>query len=229
MSNPVYAAVPSAFATSGVTFVATDGTAAKPLVEAQQPAAAGSTSPALYGGASVFDLTGTSTDAASKPVQFLIAKPLTIVDAATGTVAATPSAITRTVGSFIADGWRAGDLLMVFAPDGEAKVAGVEGVMAIVASVTALSLNFSGTPLGSATLPAGTRVCDVQRLYQATVTAGAGTAPQRSEPLLDVASNGSNVRPERKLGAGEILAVAMAQAVSALPAYVHVNAQFARY
>lgn len=50
-----------------------------------------------------------------------------------------------------------------------------------------------------------------------------------SVALLDHTNDGSLLRAERKLGANDLLAVAVATAVGALPAYINVSAQVARY
>ncbi len=231
MTTPLHAIVPAAFDNGVVTFIAADGTAAKVLVEPQAPAAASALSPLFLGGASVIDMTAVSTDGTAKDLILWHGEVLTTVGGATGTAATTTSTVTRAAGSFITDGWKPGDLVMLFAPPDQARTAGVDGVLGIVTAVAAGTLTVNGTPLtATGALVAGLRICRMAFDFRAPVGANSGTnGVLPSVALLSNAMDSSALRTERKLGASELLAVSMQAAVSALPAYINVGAQFARY
>lgn len=229
MSNPLHAAVPAAFGTGIATLIAADSTRAKVLVEPQAAAAAGATSPLFLGGASVLDITAASTDSANKDVQLWLGSVATTVGASTGSTTTTTSTIVRTSGDFIADGWEPGDLVMIFGARGAAAQA-VDGVLGIVSGVAALTLTVNGTPFSALTLTTGARICRMAHLFRAPVALDSGTnGTVASAGLLNNALDGSAIRYERKLAENELLAVSAQAAVSALPAYISVNAPFARY
>lgn len=230
MSTPAYAIVPSGFDTGSANFIAADGTAAKVVIEPQAAAVANPPAPLYSGGISVVDLTGSSSEAsASRDVQLWAGEVLTTVGGATGTATTTTGAIVRTSGDFIADGWKPGELVMLFNATSAARQA-VDGILGIITAVSTTQLTLNGTPLSALTLNAGVRIARMSPLFRQPIPAGSGTngtAP--SVPLLGAGLDGSAIRYERKLGAAELLAASLPVAVSALPAYVNVYAQFARY
>ncbi len=229
MSNPLNAAVPAAFQNAIANLIAADGTNAKVLVDVLAAVAAGATSPLFFGGGSVIDITAASTDAASKDLVLWIGQVLTTVGAATGAAATTASTITRTTGDFVVDGWKPGDLAMCFNATGVARQA-TDGVLGIVTGVTATTLTVNGTPFSALTLTSGCRVCRMSYKFRAPVAGNAGTnGTGTSVSLLNNSLDGSVLRYEKKLGVNELLAVSAAAAVSALPAYINVSADVARY
>ncbi|MBB2485398.1 hypothetical protein H5407_09180 [Mitsuaria sp. WAJ17] len=229
MSSPLNAAVPAAFQNGIANLIAADGTQAKVLVDALAAAAAGVTSPLLFGGGSVIDITATSTDAAAKDVILWLGQVLTTTGAATGTAAMTVSTITRSTGDFFLDGWRPGDLVMVFAAGNAGRQAN-DGVLGIVTGVSSATLTVNGTPFSALTLNTGVRLCRMAYQFRAPMAASAGTnGTSASVNLLNNGNDGSVLRYEKKLGLNELLAVSAASAVSALPAYINVSADVARY
>ena len=229
MSNPLNAAVPASFQNASVTLIAADGVAAKVLVDVMPAAAATPTSPLYFGGGSVIDATAVSTDAVSKDLILWQGQVLTVVGAQTGAAPVTASAIGRGAGDFIVDGWKPGDLLMCFAAAGMARQA-TDGILGIVSAVTAGSLSVHGAPFTALALAAGVRICRVSYEFRAPIPASSGTnGVLPNVGLLNHGCDASVIRFERKLGLNELLAVSAAAAVSALPAYVNVGAQLARY
>lgn len=231
MSNFANAVTPAFFQGIGpVSFIAANGVAAKVLVEPQVGSAAVGTLPAFYGGSTVIDLTAVSTDIV-KDFFLYQGKILTTQDAAaTGAMTTTTSTIPRTVGSFITDGWQVGDLVMTFAPVGTAANAAMDGISGSVTAVSDLTLTVSGTPFAALTLAAGTRVARVAPLFRTTITAVAGMdGVVANVALLGNSKDSSSIRTERKLGPTDMLIGAMQAAVGALPAFVAISGQLARY
>lgn len=232
MSNSVYGAVPSAFIPCKASFIAADGTAAKVLLEPQAAAIPVDTnppSPLYYGGASLIDLTAASTDAANKDFLLYTGEVLTTVGAATGAATTTASTIVRASGSFIADGFKPGDLVMLFVPTTAARQA-TDGILATITAAAALTLTVNGTPLSALTLTTGVRICRMSQLFRDTVPLNSGnssTIPAKN--VLGSANNSSSITGERKVGQNELIAVAMQAAVAALPAFVSFSGQAARY
>lgn len=230
MSNPLNAAVPAAFLCAEATLIAAQGTAARMLVDVQAAVAAGATTPLYYGGGTVIDITASSTDAAAKDLILWQGTVATTVGGSTSTATTTANTLARASGSFILDGWLPGELVMVFSPFGTAATPGVDGILGTVTGVASGVLTVNGTPFSAQTLPTGARLCRMFPVCRATVAAGAGTSgAQPSQALLGNGQDGSLLRFERKLGPNDILAVSAQAAVSALPAYISVGAQLARY
>ncbi|MFA7239358.1 MAG: hypothetical protein WC091_04540 [Sulfuricellaceae bacterium] len=240
MSSPQNAITPALFTNPPpVTFIAASGTVAKVVVDVTPGAVAMGTQPALYGGCTVIDLTASSTDVL-KNINLYIGSVTTTIDASTNTGATTSTATTnatlvRTLGSWIADGYRVGDLVMLFAPTASGSAflpQSVEGVLATVTGVAALTITFNGVPAGwtAITVSAGTRVCRVVPHMQAPIAANSGSnGSVPSVGLLGNGMDGSSVKTELKLGQNNLLIAAMAAAVGALPAYVSVAAVTALY
>lgn len=232
MSSPDYAITPALFKSAPpATFIAATGTAAKIVVDQMPEAAATATAPLYFGGGTVIDLTASSTDSVAKDVQLYVGTVATTQSVgATGNLTTTTGTIVRASGSFIADGWAPGDLVMTFAPAGTAANAAMDGILGVVTAVTATTLTVNGTPFAAMTLAAGTRVVRVKPHFRQTVAATAGTANNvPSQGLLGQINDGSAVRTELKLGANNVLIAALAAAASALPAYVSVGAVVALY
>lgn len=231
MSAPQNAITPSGFEIAPpVTFIAANGTAAKVLVEPYPAAAAAGNDPAFYGACTVLDLTASSTDGSSKDVILYRGRVATTQGAGTGAMATTSSTIPRLSGDFIADGWRVGDLVMTFAPPSLAPNAGVDGILGVVTAVAALTLTVNGTPFAALTLAAGTRIVRVRHLFRAPVAANSGTnGALVNVALLGNGLDSSLLRSEMKLGPNGMLIAAMQAAVSALPAYISIDAPVARY
>lgn len=234
MSSPDHGIVPSGFK-GGLpcSFIAADGVKAKLVADNTTPQAGSATLARLVGGSSVIDLTVSSSDAAAKEMIMWYGTVYTTVGASTGTVTTTTGTIGRLSGSFIADGWVAGDLVMMFAPTakGAAIVAGAnDGIWGIVTSVAALTLTVNGTPFSATTVAATTRICRMAYGFKAPIVANAGTSASiENVSLLGHDNDKSLLKYEKKLGADDVLALSMAQAVSALPAIVSVEAVVALY
>lgn len=231
MSSPINAITPALFQhATPQTFVIGNSTLAKVLIDATPGAAASGTNPALYGGGTVIDITAVSTDSTARDVITYIGTIATTQGSATGAMTTTTSAIVRASGSFVTDGWQVGDLVMTFAPFGTAANTAQDGVLGIVTTVAALTLTVNGTPLAVLTLAAGTRIVKVVQKLRATVAISAGSnGTTASLGLLGHQMDGSSIRSELKLGANNMLIAAMQAAVSALPAYVSLDAVLALY
>lgn len=169
-----------------------------------------------------------STDGTARSVLIYIGECLTTQDAAvTGVLGLTTGSVTRTIGSYITDGWRPGDSLMLFGPPsannvGSATQANV-GALAQVTVVSALALTVAGTPFtADAALPSGARLFRVALRTRRALAANAGNADATPPVVLmggtqDPAS--ANL-PDTgwELGANNALIVAVTAAVSAAPA-----------
>lgn len=241
MTTAVYAATPASFHTiKPVTFIAANGTSAKVVVQPYAAAAAGAQSPLYYGGCTVLDLTASSTDSANKDVLVYRGRVVTTQDStATGTMSTSgTNAINRASGSFITDGVVPGDNVMLFAPATSlpnttvalTSPSSVDGILGTVTSVTDLAITVNGTPFANMTLATGTRLFVVRQLFRATVALNSGnTAALPNVALLGNAMDSTALKTELKLGATEGLIVGMQSAVSALPAFVSIDGQVARY
>ncbi len=234
MSSPDHAIVPSAFK-GGLpcSFIASDGVKAKLIADVTTPQGASTTLARLIGGSSIIDMTVASTDAVAKEMIVWYGTVYTTAGGSTGTVSTTTSTIVRASGSFITDGWVPGDLVMMFAPTtkGAAIVAGAnDGIVGVVTSVAALTLTVNGTPFSATTVAATTRICRMAYGFRAAITANAGSSA--SVPNVSLLNNGNDtslLKYEKKLGADDVVALSMGSAVSALPAYISVEATLALY
>lgn len=237
MSSPDHVNMPGKFLNGLLaSFIAADGTAAKLLVDDSSALAAAATasSPRLYGGYSLIDLTASSTDSSAKDFQFYDGTIYTAVGGSTGTVTFATNKITRASGSWVTDGWMAGDLVMCFSPAAKgsaiARTAGIDGVLAIVTSVTSTDINVNGTPFNAGAAQTGLRICKVSPLFRATIAANAGQSNVvASQKLLGYGYDGSAMKQERKIGSNDIFAVAPVAAVSALPAVISFAPKLALY
>lgn len=239
MSNPINTITPSLWKNPFNTgFIAATGTTAKVLLEPLGGAEAAGSSPQLYGGCAVLDLWVTSTDAAAKSLLLYVGTPQTTQDSTnTGSVTLTAqntlTRATTTPQSFLTDGWRVGDQVMIFAPYGVEQVAaGIDGIVGTLTTVTAAALTVNGTPWAAGTnvLVSGSRLVNVSLLDRVAVPGNSGNTDDL--PPVVVFSNTlstANTPQEFKLDGTSLLIGAMAAAVAALPAVVSVNSRLARY
>lgn len=215
----------------GVTFIAANGTNAKILVDVLPSGGGGNqgfpASTTATGGGRIMDMTVSSTDTSKDVIPYVFFQTTLYANMTAATTTATTNAtITRTANSFITDGYKVGDLIMVFG-----SVAN-DGILATVTTVAALTLTLNGVPTGwtANTEGAGFRVCRVHPLDRINIPANSGTAATTSNvSLLNNSYDASNDRSGFWLGANSGLAIAMQAAVAALPAYVSVEARIARY
>jgi|GEM_PF-6536703 len=232
MSNALWGVVPAEFdgGTATVGFNANNGTVAKILLDVLAPASAvltGTPSPLFLGGGSIFDIVATSSDAAAKDILLWHCRVMSTPSVLLTTTANT---LGRATGTWVSEGYQVGETLMLFGTSGNGN-SGQDGIPCMITSIVNQVITFQGTPLAaSAGLTSGTRVCKAYNWQRQTVTAGSGiTSGVASQQILGGSNDGSTVRSERKIGKNDIIAVSMQAAVSALPAQVVVNAQYARY
>lgn len=186
----------------------------------------------------------TSTDGTARDVVLLRGSTLTTQSTATtGTLAvATTSSISRTAGDFRADGWTVGDTIMVFGPApttfgalgtpdysnnaGTLTALSSVGVLGVITAVAALTITVNGTPLTAESLP-GCRLIRVAQSTRQTIAASAGAAAATPAQILIGNTNEPDINnllaADRglSLGATEVLLVASAAAISALPAQLN--------
>lgn len=114
MSTPVNANVPGSFNGLQTSFIAANGTLAK--VFADVASASGN----FTGGQRVFDVVVSSTDSAANALILWDATQMTLYAnmGVAATTATSNATVTRTVGSFITDGWQVGDSAMCFGSAG---------------------------------------------------------------------------------------------------------------
>jgi len=226
MSAPINGNVPGAFDTRQASFIAASGILAKVLVDVA--AASGN----LTGGQRVFDIAVASTDGAANALLLCEGMQLSLyanMGTAT-TTATTNTTITRTVGSFITDGWLVGDSVMCLGSAGTSN----NGNVGTITSVTATTLTLNGVPSGFSanTEGAGFRLIRVTRRAWVSVPANAGNATSVSALNANVQVVGQGYDQTKdstgiELGATGLLLVGLYQAVSALPATVQVTAKTA--
>lgn len=237
MTQAAYGNLPAGFRSpKPIAFTVTNGTVAKILVDQIPAATASGSLPPYYGGGTLIDLTATSSDSADKDVIFYIGTVLTTQDpTSTGSITTgAQNSLTRGSGSWITDGFEVGALAMIFTAAGTAQVVtGIDGIPLIVTGVTATVLTFNGTPLaaGANVLTTGTRICAVADKSRTTILAGAGnsTGVANARLLANPIYDNSVVTSEVKFGPDNILAIAMASTVSALPAQIKLTPSIGRY
>jgi len=219
--------LPVSFKNTAVSFTSTQTTIARVLVDVNT--AATGAYPKLFGGSTILDLTASSTDSAARDVVLYTGEVLTTqATTPTGSLTATSSTVVRANAGFIADGWRPGDLLMVFAPLNAATTA-ADGILCQITSMTDTTLTLVGTPLSSVTFTAGSRVVRVSPYLRATIAAVSGTnGTSTTVGLLNHQYDGSYVRNELKLGANGVLIVAL-QATMTAALYISIAARYALY
>lgn len=219
----------------------TNGTAAKILVDCQLASIAAAVPGEValpgevlirqrvrQGGCRVIGGSIASTDGTARSVLIYVGECLTTQDAAaTGVLALTTGSATRATGSYIADGWRIGDSLMLFGPPsannvGSATQANV-GALAQVTAVSALALTVAGTPFtADAALLSGARLFRVALRTRRGVAVNAGYADNTPPtPLMGGTQDPASANlPDTgwELGQPNALIVAVTVAVSAAPA-----------
>ncbi len=184
----------------------------------------------LTGGCRVIDGKATSSDSVARAL-LVYEGVQTSLYANMGTVATTAttnSTITRTVGSFITDGFQIGDNIMVFG----AVSAANNGMIAIVTGVAAGTLTLSGTTAISVaeTQSAGFRIIRVGAAYRKPVAITAGTDGTTAPvPIIGGTLDPRTDTTGISLGANGMLIVGMQATISALPAVVSVTANFGLY
>jgi hypothetical protein len=224
-------------------FIAADGTANKILVD-ETPATvlaaiSGETAlpgestvrqRVLMGGCRVIDGSIHSTDGTARSIYINLGRVLSRVSDFGGTTTVTgTNAFNRASGSFIVDGWRAGDIVLPFGMTTAAN----NGVSGIVTTITATVLTVNGTPYTNETMPATARLMRVSPRVRRGIPINSGntdTAPAvalmgglqdpATPPLPDTGYS---------LGDADVMIIGMSAAVSALPAYIQVQAITARY
>jgi hypothetical protein len=229
MSNPLYAIVPSGFDTNTAFIVTATGTAAVALTDPQPAAASTTTSPLYYGGCTVIDGTISTTESVARDLQVWRCKAVTTEGVSTGAMTTTSSTIVRASGSFITDTWQVGQQVMVFAPRTLAPNAALDGIVATITAVVALTLTVSGTPFAALTLAAGSIVARPRRVFVTSIPLGAGsTAAVANVKLVNNSTDNSISVGDRKLGATDFLAVSSLVALTA-STVTTVEAIYARY
>lgn len=230
MSTPDYGSVPGSFDdTRFASFIAASGTLAQVIADTSK-APTGT----LLGGKRVYDVTVSSTDAAANALllwEGVEASSYANMGTVT-TTATTNASVTRTVGSYIADGWVAGQTAMVLG----SVAAGNNGNYAVVTGVTALGLTFNGIPSGftAQTEGAGFRVVRVARRAPVLIPANSGnlTAVSTAITNIQVLGGGNSLDKTQdtsglELGPNSLLLASLYQAASALPAVIQVIAKAA--
>lgn len=227
MSLPINGNVIGGFSdTLQVGFTAANGTLAKVLADVT-PASGNYT-----GGQRVYDIIATSTSGADNSlivwdgVQLSLYANMGVVN----TTATTNATVTRTVGSYLTDGWKIGDSAMCFGSVGASN----NGNVAIVTNVTALTLTFSGVPAGfSANVEGvGFRLIRVTRRAWTLVPANSGDATSVSAllPNVQLCASSNDLTLDSlgiELASNSLLLIACYQAVAALPAVIQVAAKAA--
>lgn len=183
----------------------------------------------LTGGQRIIDGNISSTDGVAKSARLYVGRQTSLF-ANMGVVSTTgTNALNRTVGSFIADGYKIGDTVMLFG----APTAANNGLLLVVTGVTALALTFNGILLTNEAMAAGFRVFRVAQRTQRGVPINAGntdTAP--AVQLLGGGQDPATFGPPDtglSLDADGVLIVALSAAASALPAQVMFHAISALY
>ncbi|MBY0430320.1 MAG: hypothetical protein K2Q10_03910 [Rhodospirillales bacterium] len=234
---------PMAWETFSCSFTAGNGTAARILVDtsparvlpaiAGEVALPGETTVAqrvLTGGCRLIDGTIASTDGTARSLLIYFGREMTAQ--ADTPLAVAAASLTRTIGSFLADGWQSGDAVMIFGAAGAAN----NGKLAQVTAVTATVLTLNGTPFTTeAALPAGARLVKVALRTRKGIPANAGYADATPNVALPGGGQDASMTGMPadsigwQLGARTLLIVAPAVAVSTLPAQIDVTAHVGLY
>lgn len=184
----------------------------------------------LTGGQRIIDGIVSSTDGTARSVCFYVGKQATLyANMGVVTITAT-NALNRTVGSFVTDGYKVGDICMFFGSTSAAND-GIQGLL--VTGVTATVLTFNGALLTNETMAAGFRVFRVALRTRKGVPLNAGNA-DAAPPVPFFGGTQDPSTPSQpdagwSLGADDALIVAMAAAVSAVPATVNFSAHAVLY
>lgn len=221
-------------ADGGVLKILVDETPAQVLAaisgEAALPGEATVRQRILMGGCRVIDGSIVSTDGTARSIVTFLGRVASRVSAfgATTTVTGT-NTFNRASGSFVTDGWRAGDLVVPFGMTTAAN----NGALGRVTTVTATALTVNGTPYTNETMPTTARLVAACARTRKAVPINAGNDDAvPAVPLMGGSQDpASPALPDTgySLGAEDVLLVSMSAAVSALPAAVAVHAITARY
>jgi len=136
--------------------------------------------------------------------------------------------INRTAGSFIAEGYKAGDQVMGF---GHATASN-DGEAVIVTAVAASTLTVNGTPFTNETIASTYRLFRTVQKTRIGIPFNSGNTDSAPSVLLFGASQTRDKSVDTSgvsLGSTGALIVGMQAAISALPAQVYVQAKAARY
>lgn len=211
MSHPVFAVNPSLYQCLPCGAAFTNGaTAIRPVVDGSKlvPTSAGAISPALFGGGAILDLNATSTDAVARDIQLYEGRVATTQGGSTGTLSTAAGSITRQTGSWITEGWRAGQGVILITPDTLLEDA-QSGIFAVVTGVSALALTLSGTPLSvNAGLAAGTQVVRARPVGRVSLAALQGYTTGNAAAPVDVITTlsvGRTARTDWKIGYNDML------------------------
>jgi hypothetical protein len=181
------------------------------------------------GGVRVIDGTVSSTDGTARSLLVYEGIETTLfANMGAPTITGT-NALNRTAGSFVTDGYSAGDQVMLF---GDTVNAANNGAALIVTAVASGALTFNGTLLTNETCAAGLRVFRTLQRTRVPVAINSGntdTAP--SVTLFGGAQSQDKTVDTSGISLGNTgaLIVGMLAAISALPAQVMVQAKAARY
>lgn len=174
----------------------------------------------LMGGTRISDGKLCSTDAVAKSMLLYVGEQLTLYAdmGVAATTATTNATVTRTVGSFITDGWKAGDQLML---DGAVSAANNGNPVSITA-VTATTLTLNGVTAVSVaeTQGAGFRLIRLGQATRIPIPANSGNTDAILPVKLIGHANDVYNDPGIQLGATNLLVAAMVANLSALPATI---------
>lgn len=234
MTSPVHANLPALVdSLVAVGISAAVGTVLRVLAYPTAAATAASPLPQYYGGQRILDLVASSTSAGAEAFALWEGTVLTTqATAVTGTIATTSTAVSRSSGSFITDGWRVGQVIAIFPPNGAQSVGANEGLLALISAVSATTLTVAaiGTAMAAANAQTGSLLASMGQKFQFSVAANSGNATGTANVVvLNHANDNSALTTEIKLGPTELLAIKANAAVAASPAVVMFTGVTERY
>lgn len=236
-------ALPRKFNAIPTTFTAANGTRCKIISDIAKPSILPSVAGevalpgesavrqrVLEGDQRIVDGLITSTDSVAKSVLLFIGQQLSVYEnmGVVTTTATTNATITRTVGSFITDGWKVGSHAML---DGSLSAANDGNPVAVTAvTTTTLTLNGVSAVSVAETQGAGFRLFQVAQVTRIPIPANSGN----SDAILPVRLIGNSNDPRgdnsgMMLGENEVLIMGMVAATSALPATIGVTVHRGKY
>lgn len=187
------------------------------------------------GGCRVIGGSISSTDSVAASLLIYKGSVLTTQDAdTTGVMALTTGSITRASGSFITDGWKPGDMVMLFGPSTSAYVGsatqGNVGKVGLISAVTATTLTVAAsTYTADATLPTGARLARMSQRTRRAVAANAGNADATPAVALmgGTQDPASAALPDTgwELGQTDLMAVAVVSNLSTIPARLDIDVE----
>lgn len=165
-------------------FITANGTNAKILADVTPGTGTPGTAGFRSGGQRIFDLLASSSDSVANSVAVWEGVQVTLYAnmGAAATTATGNATITRSAGSFLADGYTTGDTAMLF---GSASTTN-NGVPLTITGVTALTLTFNGVPVGftANTEGASLRIARIHK--RATVLIGSGAGNSANAPNVQL-------------------------------------------